>query len=72
MKNSTLIAIIIALAAAVGALAAAACYLRRREKELDEYEELLFSEDFADEVEEPVEEEDDFVAAPIEPADEEL
>ena len=36
------------LAAAVGALVAGALYLRRREKELDEYEQLLFSEDFSD------------------------
>ena len=33
---------------AVGALTAAALYLRRREKELDEYERLLFSDDYDD------------------------
>ena len=57
------------LASAVGALTAAWLYIRRREKELDEYEQLLFSEDFddepasaeadvdaADEVQEPVDE----------------
>ena len=49
MKNSTFAAILMFLAAAVGGLVAAALYLRRREKELDEYEQLLFSEDFKDE-----------------------
>lgn len=48
MKNSTFAAILMFLAAAVGALVAGALYLRRREKELDEYEQLLFSEDFSD------------------------
>ena len=46
MKKSCLIAVVTALAAVAGALAAVAVYLRRREKELDEYERLLFSEDF--------------------------
>ena len=45
MKNSTFAAILMFLAAAVGGLVAAALYLRRREKELDEYEQLLFSEE---------------------------
>ena len=48
MKNTTFAAILRFLAAAVGALVAGALYLRRREKELDEYEQLLFSEDFSD------------------------
>ena len=48
MKNTTFAAILLFLAAAVGALVAGALYLRRREKELDEYEQLLFSEDFSD------------------------
>ena len=47
MKNSTFAAILMFLAAAVGGLVAAALYLRRREKELDEYEQLLFSEDLS-------------------------
>ena len=47
MKKSCLIAIITTLAAVAGALAAVAVYLRRREKELDEYERLLFGEDDA-------------------------
>ena len=38
MKKSCLIAVIATLAAIAGALAAVAVYLRRREKELDEYE----------------------------------
>ena len=45
MKKSCLIAVIAALAAVAGALAAVAVYLHRREKELDEYERLLFGED---------------------------
>ena len=59
MKKSCLIAVIAALAAVAGALAAVAVYLRRREKELDEYERLLFDEDEAvpaideDDAEEP-------------------
>ncbi len=48
MKKSCLIAVIGALAAVAGALAAVAIYLRRREKELDEYERLLFGEDDAE------------------------
>ena len=52
MKKSCLIAVIATLAAVAGALAAVAVYLRRREKELDEYERLLFGED-KDETVEP-------------------
>ena len=48
MKKSCLIAVIATLAAVAGALAAVAVYLRRREKELDEYERLLFSDDYDD------------------------
>ena len=48
MKNTTFAAILMFLAAAVGALVAGALYLRRREKELDEYERLLFSDDYDD------------------------
>ena len=47
MKKSCLIAVIAVLAAVAGALGAVAVYLRRREKELDEYERLLFGEDDA-------------------------
>ena len=51
MKKSCLIAVVATLAAVAGALAAVAVYLRRREKELDEYERLLFGEDDAATVE---------------------
>ncbi len=49
MKKSTLIAILAALSAVIGVLVAMCVYLRRRESELDEYEQLLFSEDFSHE-----------------------
>lgn len=81
MKKSCLIAVIATLAAVAGALAAVAVYLHRREKELDEYEQLLFSEDFKDEDDydedeeaaEPQEEAEEVVEAPIAdaPADKE-
>ena len=45
MKKSTFGAILAFLFAAAGALTAAALYLRRHEKELDEYERLLYSDD---------------------------
>ena len=45
MKKSTFGAILAFLFAAAGALTAAVLYLRRREKELDEYERLLYSDD---------------------------
>ena len=48
MKKSTLVALLVFLSAIAGALAAAYFYLARREKELDEYEQMLFSEDYAD------------------------
>ena len=51
MKKSCLISVVTALAAVAGALAAVAVYLRRREKELDEYERLLFGDDDAETVE---------------------
>ena len=76
MKNSTFAAILMFLAAAVGALVAAALYLRRREKELDEYEQLLFSEDFSDEAEDgsadefTMEDDAEVVAAPEDEAEE--
>lgn len=73
MKKSCLIAVVTALAAVAGALAAVAVYLRRREKELDEYERLLFSDDMDDiEDEDTVYEhieDDDTPAAPAEDAD---
>ncbi len=55
MKKSCLIAVVAVLAAVAGALGAVAVYLRRREKELDEYERLLFGEDDAATVEDTAE-----------------
>ncbi len=49
MKKSTFAAFLVFFAAIAGALTAAYMYLRRREAELDEYEQLLFSEDFSHE-----------------------
>lgn len=68
MKKSTFAAILAFIAAATGALVAAALYIRRREKELDEYEQLLFSEDFNDSIEEE-EAEPEAPAAPAEDAE---
>ena len=51
MKKSCLVAVIAVLAAVAGALAAVAVYLRRREKELDEYARLRCGEDDAETVE---------------------
>ena len=65
MKKSCLIAVIAVLAAVAGALGAVAVYLRRREKELDEYERLLFGEDDAAPVE-PDETAPEAEAAPAE------
>lgn len=48
MKKSTLVGLLVALAAIAGVLGALYVYVLRREKELDEYEQLLFSEDFGD------------------------
>ena len=51
MKKSTFGVALAFIAAAAGVLTAVALYLRRREKELDEYERLLFGEDDAETVE---------------------
>ena len=48
MKKSTFGAVLAFLFATAGALTAAALYLYHREKELDEYERLLFSDDYDD------------------------
>ena len=61
MKKSTFCIALAFIAAAAGVLTAVALYLRRREKELDEYEQLLFSEEFNQEVPEDEEE----VPAPV-------
>ena len=67
MKKSCLIAVIATLAAVAGALAAV--YLRRREKELDEYERLLFGEDTAAPAEEEPAETEDEAAEEAAPAE---
>lgn len=59
VKKSTVIALLVALAAVAGVLGALYFYVLRREKELDEYEQLLFSEDFNDDVLEPEADEED-------------
>ena len=66
MKKSTVVALLVFLSAVAGALAAGYCYLLKREKELDEYEQMLFSEEYdeddlpaADDAEAPKAEEDD-------------
>ncbi len=65
MKKSTFGAVLAFFFAAAGALTAAALYLYHREKELDEYERLLFGEDTAAPAEEePAEAEEE--AAPAE------
>lgn len=48
MKKTTFGAVLAFLFAAAGALTAAALYLYHCEKELDEYERLLFSDDYED------------------------
>lgn len=59
MKKSTFAAILAFLAMAVGALTAYALYLRKREKELNEYEQLLFDGDWEDEAEEAASEKEE-------------
>ena len=66
MKKSTVVALLVFLSAVAGALVAGYCYLLKREKELDEYEQMLFSEEYeeddlpaADEAEEPKADEDE-------------
>ena len=46
MKKSTIIAIVAFLAAVAGALAVAYFYLRRREAELDDFEDMLLYDDY--------------------------
>ena len=72
MKKSTFGAVLAFMFAAAGALTAAALYLYHREKELDEYERLLFSDDMDDmEDEDTIYEhiEDDDAPAPAEDSD---
>lgn len=72
MNKTTFGAALAFLFVAAGALTAAALYLRRREKELDEYESLLFGDDPENEEEaeetiyEPITEEPAAAPAPAE------
>lgn len=69
MKKSTFGAVLAFLFAAAGALTAAALYLYHREKELDEYERLLFGEDTAAPAEEEPAETEDEAAEEAAPAE---
>ncbi len=70
MSKSSFGAALAFLAAASGVLTAAAIYLYRREKELDEYEELLFSDDSEDPEEDETVYEDTANAASVEEPEE--
>ena len=61
MKKSTFGIALAFIAAAAGVLTAVALYLRRREKELDEYERLLYSDNEFDD-----DEDEDTIYEPIE------
>lgn len=67
MKKSTFGAVLAFLFVAAGALTAAALYLYRREKELDEYERLLFNEDDYEDGDEEDDYGDDTVYQTIQP-----
>lgn len=69
MKKSTFGAVLAFLFAAAGALTAAAIYLYRREKELDEYERLLFNDEYEDEADDDFDEEPVYEKIQDEPAD---
>ena len=71
MKKSTFGAALAFLAAVAGVLTAVALYLYRREKELDEYEKLLFSDEYDDDDDmEPMEDDEEPAAHGTEPAPE--
>ena len=71
MKKSTFGAALAFLAAVAGVLTAVALYLYRREKELDEYEKLLFSDEYDDDDDmEPMEDDEEPAAPGTEPATE--
>ena len=71
MKKSTFGAVLAFLAAVAGVLTAVALYLYRREKELDEYEKLLFSDEYDDDDDmEPMEDDEEPAAPGTEPAPE--
>ena len=46
MKKSTLLALVAFLAAVAGALFVVAHYLKKKEADLEEYEDMLFNEDY--------------------------
>lgn len=69
MKKSTFGAVLAFLFAAAGALTAAAIYLYRREKELDEYERLLFNDEYEDEADDDFDEEPVYEKIQDEPVD---
>lgn len=71
MKKSTFGAALAFLAAVAGVLTAVALYLYRREKELDECEKLLFSDEYDDDDDmEPMEDDEEPAAPGTEPAPE--
>lgn len=67
MKKSTFGAVLAFFFAAAGALTAAALYLYHREKELDEYERLLFSDDGDDYDDDDFEDDTVYEKIPTEP-----
>ena len=67
MKKSTFGAVLAFFFAAAGALTAAALYLYHREKELDEYERLLFSDDGDDYGDDDFEDDTVYEKIPTEP-----
>ena len=69
MKKSTFGAVLAFFFAAAGALTAAALYLYHREKELDEYERLLFSDDGDDYSDDDFEDDTVYEKIPTEPKD---
>ena len=69
MKKSTFGAVLAFFFAAAGALTAAALYLYHREKELDEYERLLFSDDGDDYGYDDFEDDTVYEKIPTEPKD---
>ncbi len=46
MKKSTIFAVIAFVAAVAGAMIAVSAYLKKKEQNLKEYEEMLFNEDY--------------------------
>ena len=67
MKKSTFGAVLAFFFAAAGALTAAALYLYHREKEIDEYERLLFSDDGDDYGDDDFEDDTVYEKIPTEP-----